>query len=514
MEYSKKLFCFSLIYRQCVDFFIFKVRIMDIFRFTYASMAALVFSSTVIAQQPSNPLPATARTALARAKVPPEALSALVLDVQGNAAPRLAWRANAAVNPASVMKLVTTYVALDVLSPAFVWDTPVYVDAVPQGGKLRGNVYIEGRGDPKLVVERLWLLLRRLRAQGIETIEGDIVLDRSAFSTAAHNAALFDGEPWRPYNVAPDALLLNFNAVVMEFVPDAAAGVAHVQYTPPLAGIHLPATVPLLPSHTAAGKTCGDWRSTLGANFADATRIAFSGKYPQACGTRQWAVALAEPRRFAARAIAGMWRALGGQLAGSVREGQVPPGLQAIFHTSSPTLAEVARDINKYSNNVMAQQVFLTLGLQHSGSGSQDAARALLGEWWSQRIGADAPLVIDNGSGLSRQARITAQGLARMLRSAWASPVMPELLASLPMAGVDGTLRRSQSRVARGKGKAGSAAAHLKTGTLRDVTALAGYIHATSGRRYALVAIINHPNAVAARPALEALVDWAAADGQ
>jgi len=479
-----------------------------LFRPVLFLLATAALLAPVMAQQVDAVLPAAVRTALARAQISPDALSVQVMEVQGQNAPRLSWRALVAVNPASVMKLVTTYAALDLLGPAFTWNTPVYLDAAPQAGVLRGNVYIQGQGDPKLVVERLWLLLRRLRMHGVDTIEGDIVLDRSAFQLEARDAALFDGEPWRPYNVAPDALLLNFNAVVMDFVPDAAANVAHVHYTPPLAGMHLPATVPLLAAQ--AGKTCGDWRSSLAAQFADPTRIAFGGKYPQACGTQRWAAALAEPRQFAARAVAGMWRAVGGRLSGAVREGQVPAGLSAAFQVHSPPLTEMVRDINKLSNNVMAQQVFLTLGLQQGGTGSLASARAVLAQWWSQRL--DAPLVIDNGSGLSRQARITAQGLAHMLRNAWASPVMPELLASLPIMGVDGTLRRSQSRVARGKGKTGVAAAHLKTGSLRDVTAMAGYVHAASGKRYVLVAVINHPNAAAARPALEALVDWTAAD--
>jgi len=478
------------------------------------ALLSLVLHENAFAQQRvTTSLPSAARAALTQAKVPPEALAVLIAEVQShNAAPRLAWRADAAVNPASVMKLVTTHAALDLLGPAFAWETPVYLDAVPQAGHLRGNVYIQGRGDPKLVVERLWLLLRRLRAQGIATIEGDIVLDRTAFQIMARDAALFDGEPWRPYNVAPDALLLNFNAVVMEFVPDVAAGIARVQYTPPLARMQLPASVPLWTANTAQGKVCGDWRAGLQANFAEPARIRFDGKYPLACGSRQWAAALAQPRSFAARAVEGMWRTLGGQLLGQVREGTTPTGLQPIFSSTSPTLLEVVRDINKHSNNVMAQQVFLTLGLENGGTGSLEAARNVVVQWWQQRVGTDVPLVIENGSGLSRQARLTASGLARMLQRAWNSPVMPELLASLPISGVDGTLRRSQSRVARGRGKTGAAAAHLKTGTLRDVTAMAGYVHAASGKRYVLVAIINHANAAAARPALEALVDWTADD--
>jgi D-alanyl-D-alanine carboxypeptidase/D-alanyl-D-alanine-endopeptidase (penicillin-binding protein 4) len=83
---------------------------------------------------------------------------------------------------------------------------------------------------------------------------------------------------------------------------------------------------------------------------------------------------------------------------------------------------------------------------------------------------------------------------------------MPELMSSLPITGVDGTLRRSKSRVSQGW-------AHLKTGSLRDVTALAGYVHTASGKRLVVVSVINHPNAAAARPALDALVDWAVKEG-
>ena len=452
---------------------------------------------------PSSALPPAVDAALQRAKVPRDALSALVVEVGGPVPPRLAYRAQVPANPASVMKLVTTYAALDLLGPAFTWETPVYLDAAPQGGTLRGNVYIKGQGDPKLVVERLWLLMQRLRAQGVQTIAGDIVLDRSAFEVPPTDPGLFDGEPLRPYNAAPDALLVNYKSVVMTFVPDTAAGVARVAYEPPLAPAQLQPAVPL----AAPGTPCGDWRAGLQAELGEAARIGFQGVYPAACGERQWAVAPADPAGFAARAIEGMWREVGGRLTGTVRNGRVPAGLQPAFSLRSPALAEVVRDNNKYSNNVMTQQVFLTLALQRGGTGRFDGARVVLGQWWRQRMGSatDAP-VLDNGAGLSRDGRISAAALARLLQTAWASPLMPELMASLPIAGVDGTLRRVQGRAA--------GSAHLKTGTLRDVTAMAGYVLGASGRRYVLVAIVNHANAPAARPAIEALADWAAADGQ
>ncbi|MDP4075869.1 D-alanyl-D-alanine carboxypeptidase/D-alanyl-D-alanine-endopeptidase [Acidovorax sp. A1169] len=454
------------------------------------------------AQAPSpSPLPPEVEAALSRARLPREALSVLVVDAQGGArqAPRLAHRAQVPMNPASVMKLVTTYAALDQLGPAYAWNTPVYVQGTVQDGSLRGNVYIQGQGDPKLVMERLWLLLRRLQGQGIQVIVGDIVLDRTAFDVPEQDPGSFDNEPLRPYNASPDALLVNYKSQVMTFVPDVAAGLARIQYDPPMAGVQRQASVAL----AAPGADCGDWRGALRAELSDPARIAFQGVFPASCGERVWPIAPADPRGFAARAVEGMWRELGGKLTGSVRDGKVPAGLKPVFVATSPALAEVVRDVNKYSNNVMAQQVFLTLALGNKGvPATFDGARDALRRWWHLRFGdADQP-VADNGAGLSRDARITAQGLARMLQSAWASPVMPELVSSLPIAGVDGTLRRSQAR----------GAAHLKTGSLRDVMAIAGYVHGASGRRYVLVAMVNHANAGAARPVLDALTDWAARD--
>ena len=493
------------------------------------ALAALVLATGTASAAPPAPAPTPLQTAsalaatalppaveaaLARARVPREAVALLVVPVDGRATPRLSHRAEVPMNPASVMKLVTTFAGLDLLGPAYTWSTPVYLDGTVQDGALRGNVYVRGQGDPALVLERLWLLLRRLQGQGVQVIVGDIVLDNTAFSVPAHDAAQFDGEPQRPYNAAPDALLVNFKSVAMGFVPDVAAGVAHVQFDPPLAGVQAPRQVPLAP----AGTACGDWRAGLRAELLEPARWAFAGAYPSACGERSWNVAYAAPARYAARAIEGLWREMGGKITGSVRSGSVPAHLSPAFSASSPQLAEVVRDINKYSNNVMAQQLFLTLGAQQRANAvgavagtapapaTADSARAALRQWWTSRMGSKVPLPdVDNGSGLSRGARASAESLARMLQAAWATPVMPELLASLPIAGIDGTLRRS--RLANGQS---AGRAHLKTGSLQGVLALAGYVHGEGGQRHVLVALVNHPNAAAARPALDALVEWTA----
>ena len=462
---------------------------------TLALALATTFASGGAAAQN---LPPAVDAALARAKLPRDAVAMLVVDVDGLHPPRVAWRQQVSMNPASVMKLVTTYAALDILGPAFSWRTPVFIDGPVRNGVLEGNLYIQGQGDPKLVMERAWLLLRRVQGLGIRRIAGDIVLDRSAFDTPEVDASAFDGEGLRPYNVAPDALLVNFKSVAMTFIPNRAAQVAQVAFDPPLAGVAMQPTVPL-----SAGE-CGDWTTTLVPEVADPARLAFSGSYPAACGEKTWAVAYADPRTFGARAIAGLWSELGNQLQGQVRDGRVPADLKPLFEVNSPPLAEVVRDINKFSNNVMAQQLFLTLGLQQKKRGTLDASRTAMRQWWNDRIGTgEGQPVFDNGSGLSREERVTAGELAKMLQVAWRSPVMSELMSSLPAAGVDGTMRRRAPR---------SGAAHLKTGTLRDASALAGFVDGASGRRYVLVAIANDGNAAAARAAFDALVNWTVQD--
>ncbi|MCR6479189.1 D-alanyl-D-alanine carboxypeptidase/D-alanyl-D-alanine-endopeptidase [Variovorax sp. ZS18.2.2] len=462
----------------------------------FVCLAALA-SASAFAQQA---LPTEVEAALARAKVSRETVTMLVIDADGTRPPRLAWRSQVPVNPASMMKLVTTYAALDLLGPAYSWNTPVYVEGSVSNGVLNGNLYIKGQGDPKLVLERVWLMLRHVQGLGITTVSGDIVVDRSAFeNTVENDPSAFDGEPLRPYNASPDALLINFKSVNMTFAPDRAGQIARVSYEPPLASVAMPPTVPLMPGE------CGDWRTALKTDFSDVNRIRFNGGFPAACGEKSWAVAYGDPRTYSLRALGGMWAEMGGRVGGQMREGRVPAGLKPAFEFGSPPLAEVIRDINKYSNNVMAQQVFLTIGLTQKNRGTFEASRSALGQWWRDRIGTgEAQPVFENGSGLSRDERISAAALGKMLQVAWRSPVMPELMSSLPASGVDGTLKK---RALRSGG-----AAHLKTGTLRDASGVAGYVHGASGRRYVLVAIANGENAGATRAAFDALVDWAAQD--
>jgi D-alanyl-D-alanine carboxypeptidase/D-alanyl-D-alanine-endopeptidase (penicillin-binding protein 4) len=471
-------------------------------------LAAWALAAAASAGTAATALPPEVTRALQRAQVPQEALAVVLVDA-GSGRSLLSLNERQPRNPASLAKLFTTAAALDQLGPAWTWATPVWLQGTRKDGVFDGTLHIKGSGDPKLVLERLWLMLRRLQQQGVNEIRGDIVLDNSAFAADDGLPADFDGEPTRPYNVRAEALLLNYKAVTYTFVPDPARGLAQVLVEPPLAGAVVDRSVPLTTG------PCNDWRTTLKASFADSAlkassadpaRIRFGGSYASACGEQSWSVADPAPASYNARLIEGLWQEMGGRFDGRVREGPAPADSAPAFELRSPPLLEVVREINKFSNNVMAQQLFLTLALQREPgtAASPAAARELLRRWVSARLGDPGPeLVVDNGSGLSREGRASAQLLARLLLQAHDSPWAAELASSLPIAGVDGTLRRARSAPGR---------AHLKTGSLRDVAGVAGYVLSDSGRRYVLVALINHPQANAARPALDALVQWAVRD--
>jgi len=420
--------------------------------------------------------------------------------------PRLTWRADVPMNPASVMKLVTTYAGLDLLGPDYVWKTRVYAQGRIIGGVLNGNLLIEGGGDPKLVVERLTALMQDIQAQGVRMIRGDIVLTNRIFDLPPHDPAAFDGDPLRPYNVGPDGLLVNFGVLRFKFFPDPATGRVRVETEPPMAGVTVPADLP------GDSGGCGNWRAQLALDFSDITQARFAGAYPLACGNQEWAMAYPDAAQFAPRVIEAVWRASGGSLTGQARwlDGPAPARAKTLVTGVSLPLASIIADINKFSNNVMAQQLFLTLSAAESGDarrGSFERSRARVARWWRDRFGLRAAPVVGNGAGLSREARISADSLIALLQQAAGDPaVSGPFIQSLSIAGVDGTLARLAER------RPGSEAigrAELKTGTLQNVTAVAGYVQGRSGRTYAVAGIINDPNASAARPALVRMVEWA-----
>lgn len=447
-------------------------------------------------------LPIPVARALKAAAIPPSAV-ALVVQEAGAMFPRVSVNAGQPMNPASVMKLVTTFAALELLGPAYTWKTEASI-AAPLGdganGILAGDLHLKGSGDPKLTHEQFWLLLRQLRARGIKDIRGDLVLDRGAFVPGEHDEAAFDGKPLRPYNAGPDTLLLNFKAVRLQLIPES----GRVLALPEPAPANLDIVNLIRPNGGACGQG-SEWREGLRADVSQHDgrfRLVLTGLYPVACGEQRWNINLLPHPHYVLGVFRQLWGELGGSLAGGVRDGEAPPNARVLATIESPTLGEIVRDINKFSNNVMARQLFLTIG-QKVGAGGTPARSEEAVRRWLDEHGLNAPgLVLDNGSGLSRKERISADATARLLQAAWKSAVMPELMSSLPLLAVDGTLKK------RLRENAVAGQAHMKTGSIEGVKTIAGYILDRSGRRQVVVFFVNHANAAAAQAAQDALLRW------
>ncbi len=463
------------------------------------AIVVLALAAALAALEATAAVPRAVARAFLDAGVPLSSVS-IVVQRTDSPTPLIRHQPYRSMSAASVMKLVTTFAALELLGRDYRWKTEAYVDGPIVDGVLHGNLVLKGYGDPKLTVEQWQALIAALRAKGLLAIDGDLVQDRSYFALPPHDAAAFDGEPLKPYNVGPDALLVNFKAVKLTLAPNAAGDATTLAVEPALAEVSVGA-----PPRVSAGD-CNDWRASTGATFVDrraSAVVSFAGSFPAACGERDWWIALLDHPHYVHAMFETYFRAAGGRFSGGLREGRAPRNATPFVTLESPPLYDIVRDVNKLSNNVMARQVFLTLAAASARppATTAGAARAVA-QWLARRRLRLPALVLDNGSGLSRRERVSAVGLAHLLLAADASAVRDEFESSLAVAAIDGTVAR---RFQDG-GVAGQAL--LKTGTLDGVRALAGYVIDASGRRFAVAAIVNHPNAGRAQPAIDGLVQW------
>lgn len=431
--------------------------------------------------------------------VPATGVSIWVQEV-GAPAPVLTHLPDVARSPASTMKLLTTWAALQGLTPAYSWKTEVYALGPIEDGVLEGDLLLRGYGDPYLVSEEYWKLISAVRQSGVRRIEGDLVIDSSYFALPEEARGDFDGQPDRVYNLPPSALLVNFNAVRFEF-SQGADGV-EVLADPQLPNVDIDNRLGL------ANTGCGGYQRGVALNVVDAQaprdRVMLEGRFPTGCDLYAMTRTVLEPESYAFGLFDVYWRQLGGDLTGRWRIGSLPPGLvpvdpqtgvadptasEALVHVHrSRPLGDVVRLVNKFSSNVMTRHLQLTLGAERFGGPATEAnGDAAIREILTRFAIPVDGLVIDNPSGLSRTARISARQMGSLLVTAWDAPYMPEFVSSLGLSGLDGTVRgRFVDTPAAGR-------MHLKTGTMDDVSAIAGYVQAADGRRYAVVVFVNAP---------------------
>lgn len=446
-------------------------------------MLSIVLSSAAVAAIDGIQLPVSVRKMLEEHNLPESSLGVFVQDVTEQD-PMLLFNSDIPFNPASAIKLLTTFIGLDVLSPAYRWRTEAYVDGPVVEGRLHGRLIIKGGGDPFLVTEHFWTFLRGIRHQGVQHIAGDLVLDKSAFTVPAADPGAFDGKPYRPYNVMPDALLLNYQVTRFMFRPDDRGGLVDIIADPPQSNLRIENKLTLVPGDCRGYPN----RITMHVlNQQDGASVRFSGKYSAKCGVHSLTRAVSRADDYFFGVFKAMWTGLGGTIDGELRVEAVPADARRIHTTFSKPVAELIRGMNKYSNNVMTRQLLLTLGMERYGRpGDAQKGKAVVREWLARHGVSASGLILDNGAGLSRKTRISARTLGDFLVTAYRSPYMAEFVSSLPLAAMDEGLR------GRFGGEPLAGRIHMKTGMLDHVRGLGGYMLSRSGRTFVVVALQNH----------------------
>ncbi|MDR3391567.1 MAG: D-alanyl-D-alanine carboxypeptidase/D-alanyl-D-alanine-endopeptidase [Sulfuriferula sp.] len=436
-------------------------------------------------------LPPAVTSALKQAQIPLQHTGIVVWDAD-RTTPYIGINSRRSFNPASTMKLVTSYAALNLLGPAYTWPTDISTDGKLHDGILDGNLYMKGYGDPSLNIERFWLLVHQLRQLGLKQINGDLIIDQSRFRLDPIGD--FDDHPHHAYNAHPAALMVNFNSTTINTA---------------IHGSEIRLTAEPLPSNTRVinqltldnAAPCSEWRDQIHSTWqADTRQLSISGTYPAACGDKTFAVTLGDASELVAGLFSTFWKNEGGLFNGKWHTGNTPDDAQLLMTYTSPPLVQAIYDLNKFSNNIMARNLFLSLSEADTASTAKSIG--IVTDWLRQQHLDFPELVLENGAGLSRIERIAPDSMAQLLRSAYRSPFYPELASALPIVAVDGTMKK------RGKTDLVAAHAHIKTGTLDNVKTMAGYVTTQAGHQVIVVFFINDPHASAGGPAQDALLEW------
>ncbi|MBT7952425.1 MAG: D-alanyl-D-alanine carboxypeptidase/D-alanyl-D-alanine-endopeptidase [Gammaproteobacteria bacterium] len=466
-------------------------------RLFYQSLLFLFFQHAVLA----TPLPRSLEIITDGHQLPDSNYSILVQEV-GSTDPLLSINADKPLNPASAIKIITTLAALEELGPAYIWPTEIYTLGKVKNGTLHGDLLIKGYGDPYMVTENFWKLLQEIQRQGISQIKGDLIIDDSYFAVANTDPGEFDNKPDRAYNVLPNALLVNFKAAYFHFYPADNGKSVVVKSDPELPNLRIQNNLKL------SNARCGGFQRGIAINILQGQkkdRVSFDGRYSRHCGHYVMSRTVLTQHTYTFGVFLSLWQQLGGSISGTVRKGLAPIDRKPVISWQSRPLGELIRLVNKFSNNVMTRQLLLTLAAQSKNiPATVENGRIFINDYL-QGHGIDtASLNLVNGAGLSRDVRVSAHLMADTLLHADSIPFMPEFVSSLSIMGMDGTAKnRLRRRIKSGH-------AHIKTGTIDHVSAIAGFVDAISGKRFVIVGMLNHQDAHRGpgEELMNALVEW------
>ena len=486
-------------------------------------LASQHVTAVEIKPSPDTGLPASIQLMLREKNLSEDGFSVMVIRVADSKIV-VAHDVDKLMQPASTMKVLTAIVGLDRLGPAYRSRTEMTTTGKIDNGILTGDLVLRGLGDTDIVWEDFERMLLTLRQKGITTIRGNLLVDRNFYRPARLDIGVpaFDESAEFRYNVIPDALMLNMNLARYDIESNGERFL--IRLTPALDRVSVISNMTL--NDKPCNKAEDSWKvpTTVKADNGE-IRVYLNGSFPKNC-TLTENINVIDRADYVDRLFRSLWAKLGGSFTGEAIEAKMaenarPAGtfqkpLLLAEHTARP-LAEVTRNINKVSDNTITRMVLLNLGtldsqstqaslISQSTSTTLQKGEAEIRAWLRQHNIDDAGLVIENGSGLSRLERISAVQLAGVLEAASRSKWAPEFISSLPIIAVDGSMRN------RLKGTKAAEVGRFKTGSLRNVVAVAGYVPDAAGQQHIVVAMLNDANSISAggRAILDKLIEWVA----
>ena len=383
--------------------------------------------------------------------------------------------------PASNVKLLTTAMALKRLRPEYRFKTGLYATTPVGGETLRGDIFIKGFGDPNLVSEQMWLLVKELKNIPLRKVHGDIIADASFFDNNLRVKTWKKGGV-EAYNAPLGALSFNFNTVTVHINPGEKPGDRPVVVVDP--------NIEFIRVDNRARTVSKSKRSRLIVNRIDRgshNEITISGVVSVNHARETYYLNITRPAYYAASVFKEYLRQEGVEVTGKVRVGFVPEGAYEILSHSSMPLSLILRGLNKFSNNFVAEQILKTIGADIYGppGTTLNGLRAMDEYMQSLKYKPEGFSILD-GSGLSRQNRLSPDQIVSVFQDMYADlGVYPEFISALGVMGRDGNVLK------RMNGHNSAERARVKTGTLNSVSALSGYFQSADGERFAFSILMN-----------------------
>ena len=381
--------------------------------------------------------------------------------------------------PASVIKVLTTYAAVLKLGFNYRWQTKFYTTGSVKNGVLHGDLLIKGFGDPTLKAKDLDKIVSYIRAEGIRKVKGNIVIDRSYFKVGNKDSSGFDENPYSAYNAMPDAMMFNERvstvcvtpkkqSVTKKYADHSYQVINNLQYV----------------NKSCRGKY--SWPRVKIDKSTSTPKVILNGKISKRCGKQNICKVLTKPYKSFYYALKEKMKEEGIPVSGHMKLKKIPQNATEIFSYYSDTLEKIISKTAKKSNNLYARHLLLLLGAKTYGAPAtlQKGRDAIVKILSSKGALGTGVLRLDNGSGLSRVAKMNAKLLATMYDNAY-DRYGQRWMNTLSIAGVDGTIkRRFRGTVVRNR-------AWMKTGTLRRVKNIGGYVKNRAGKRYTVVILVN-----------------------